>query len=318
MTAALAVLDLVRAHHDMSYALPRELLSRPLACIEIIPERHLTRRTPAPARFFGYDEYLARMVGKVFPLSLPDPVRRQRALQVYRFCMWANRWGLCGSYDIDPLQLYPPYLLNLNLVFAASEGKPAFKRLLRIGAVSYVFSLHTEGMEGLIPIEPLPEPTRVYRVPDSLSRSYAIGRARVAGDLDALRLLIDPGFDFRREVVLPSGIPSAAEAGFSGESRIVVFEPDRVRIEARLNRPGHVVLIDAYDPDWRATVDGREVALLRANVAFRAVAVPAGTHVVEMRYRPRALPLGLGLSAAAVILGLGLMLRSQLGRAVPP
>ena len=65
-------------------------------------------------------------------------------------------------------------------------------------------------------------------------------------------------------------------------------------------------------------MDGHEAALLRANVAFRAVAVPAGTHVVEMRYRPRALPLGLGLSATAVILGLGLMLRSRLGRTVSP
>jgi hypothetical protein len=310
VVATLAVFDLVRTHHDMSYALPRELLSRPLACIEAIPERHLTR-------FFGYDEYLARMVGKVFPLSLPDPVRRERALQVYRFCQWANRWGLCGSYDIDPLQLYPPYLLNLNLVFAASEGKPAFERLLRIGAVSYVFSLHTEGMEGLTPVEPLPEPTRVYRVPDPLSRSYVVGGARVAGDLDALRLLIDPGFDFRREVVLPSGTPRAAEAGFSGESGIVSFEPDRVRIEARLNRPGYVVLVDAYDPDWRATVDGQEATLLRANVAFRAVAISAGTHVVEMTYRPRALPLGLGVSAAALVLGLGLLVRSRLGSAGP-
>jgi hypothetical protein len=36
-------------------------------------------------------------------------------------------------------------------------------------------------------------------------------------------------------------------------------------------------------------------------VAFRAVVVPAGRHVVEMVYRPRAASLGLAVSAAAVL-----------------
>ncbi len=175
-----------------------------------------------------------------------------------------------------------------------------------------MFSLHREGLEGLTPVEPLPEPTRLYRVPETLPRAYTVGGARVAAELDALRLLIDPRFDFRTAVVLPSGIASSPDPAFAGESRIEAFTPDRVRIAARLNRSGYVVLVDAYDPHWRVTVDGRAAPLLRANVAFRAVAVPAGTHVVEMTYRPRSLRLGLTVSAAALALGLVLIVRSRL------
>ena len=38
-------------------------------------------------------------------------------------------------------------------------------------------------------------------------------------------------------------------------------------------------------PGWRASVDGREAEMYRANYAWRAVFVPAGEHVVEFNYR---------------------------------
>jgi len=40
--------------------------------------------------------------------------------------------------------------------------------------------------------------------------------------------------------------------------------------------------------------------LLRANVAFQAVAVPGGHHVIDLRYRPATLPWGLVLTGLAV------------------
>lgn len=300
--AALAVIDVVGIHHDLIPSLPRDVLSRPLACVEVIPQRHRSR-------YFAFDEFTAVARGKAYP-SLADAGKRETALQAYRFCMGANRWGMCGSYDMDPLHLYPLYLNQLNLVFAAAEGTPALARLLRVGAVSHVFSLHEEGLDELAPLAGLPEPTRVYRVPGSLPRAYAVSGARVAPDLDALRVLIDPGFDPSREIVLPSGPAAPVEPAFSADVRVPSLLHDRVRIEARLSRPGYVVLVDAYDPDWRATVDGSPAPLLRANVAFRAVPVPAGAHVVEMRYRPRSARVGALVSVAALAVAVVPMART--------
>ena len=62
-------------------------------------------------------------------------------------------------------------------------------------------------------------------------------------------------------------------------------------------------------PGWRAFVDGRDAALQRANVGFRAVNVPAGVHVVELVYRPRGLWMGLALSAGAAALVIGALLK---------
>jgi uncharacterized membrane protein YfhO len=85
---------------------------------------------------------------------------------------------------------------------------------------------------------------------------------------------------------------------------VVGLSADRVRIEAELNEPGVVVLVDTYDPGWRVTVDGQRAPLLRANVAFRGVAVPAGRHVIEQVYRPWTVLAGLGTSAAALLAGI--------------
>jgi uncharacterized membrane protein YfhO len=60
-----------------------------------------------------------------------------------------------------------------------------------------------------------------------------------------------------------------------------------VELEAEMEGAGHVLMLDAWDPGWRASVDGEPVPMLRADVAFRAVQVPAGRHRVSLVYRPR-------------------------------
>jgi uncharacterized membrane protein YfhO len=77
-----------------------------------------------------------------------------------------------------------------------------------------------------------------------------------------------------------------------------------------------VVLVDTWDPGWKVTVDGREAPLLRANVAFRGVALPAGRHVVEQVYRPPSILLGLAVSAVALAAGVACAARFAL--ASPP
>ena len=49
---------------------------------------------------------------------------------------------------------------------------------------------------------------------------------------------------------------------------------------------GFVVLNDIWHPWWRATVDGVDAEILKANVLFRAVQVPAGTHKVRFSFKP--------------------------------
>jgi hypothetical protein len=72
-------------------------------------------------------------------------------------------------------------------------------------------------------------------------------------------------------------------------------------LEVTTAAPALLVVTDSYDPGWRAWIDGTPAPIYPANVAFRGVFVPAGTHTVEMTYSP---PGGRLLQALPVIVGL--------------
>lgn len=68
-------------------------------------------------------------------------------------------------------------------------------------------------------------------------------------------------------------------------------------------RPATLVVRDGYAEGWTARVDGRPAPLTLHPPRYRAVAVPAGTSVVALQYRPPRLGRGLlvALAAAAIV-----------------
>ena len=62
-----------------------------------------------------------------------------------------------------------------------------------------------------------------------------------------------------------------------------------------------------YKRGWKAYIDGKEVAIKRADYAFRAIVVPGGTHAVSFVYQPTSFMLGLAGSGIGVLGLLGLV-----------
>jgi hypothetical protein len=222
-------------------------------------------------------------------------------------------FGLYASYDQDLLGLYPAYLADLVASVERAAGTPAYRRLLELGGVSQVASLDARGLEGLDFVRELPTPLvlplRLSRVPAPLPRTYVVGDARVAEGESARRALEAPSFDPRHEVVLALGPESHAPPDFTGTSQVLALRADVVLLQATANAPGFVVLLDTFDPGWRALVDGRSAPVLRANEAFRAVPIPEGRHLVELRYRPTSVVVGVVVSAATWLACLVLFVR---------
>ena len=69
-----------------------------------------------------------------------------------------------------------------------------------------------------------------------------------------------------------------------------------VDFDIACSAPTLAVIAQTYFHNWQAEVDGRSVPLLRANVAFQSVQVPAGNHHIHLYYRDRAFEIGAAIS----------------------
>ena len=146
----------------------------------------------------------------------------------------------------------------------------------------------------------------IFEVAGALPRVRLFGRWEIStNDTATLARLRDPGFDPTTSVILANAPGVTPDAGAAeGEATILEYSPKRLVVKTR--SPAARVLLDnaRWHEDWKATIDGSPVPILRANHILRAVPVPPGEHTVEFRFLPDTRPLW--VSVSAVMVGLGL------------
>ena len=148
---------------------------------------------------------------------------------------------------------------------------------------------------------------RVYRNSRALPRAYMVQRILMAADSDeAAQLLQSPDFDPAAEVILegikvrpepPGRIPATVEW--------LDRTPGHLKLRVSAQKRGILVLSETNYPGWEATVDGTPTEILHANLAFRALPVYEGSHLVEFHFRPESVRKG-GLGTALLFLVGGL------------
>jgi hypothetical protein len=125
----------------------------------------------------------------------------------------------------------------------------------------------------------------VYENPRALPRVMLVGDWRHADFEEMLQSGLWPA-DPRRTVLLEKPPGQLVPGGNGGEARIVRYRNTEVAIETVADAPSFLVLNDVWHPWWRVCVDGAAADMLKANVLFRAVAVPAGRHTVRFLFHP--------------------------------
>jgi hypothetical protein len=143
----------------------------------------------------------------------------------------------------------------------------------------------------------------VARLPRESSRATVHTSWREVRDLDeALQRVLDPSFDPAEEVVL-EGDPGIPRSPIPSPPRRAGFQWTGVgsaEVEVDAPAAGLLLVRNAYDPGWEATVDGREATVLPADFILQAVPVPAGRHTVRLRYHDPWVGYGLLGSSAAI------------------
>jgi uncharacterized membrane protein YfhO len=70
----------------------------------------------------------------------------------------------------------------------------------------------------------------------------------------------------------------------------------------RLDQKSLLILQTPFDRGWRAFQDEQAVPVLKADIGLLGVALDAGQHKIELRYRNPALFFGLAITMAASLL----------------
>jgi hypothetical protein len=100
---------------------------------------------------------------------------------------------------------------------------------------------------------------------------------------------------------LPSFSPTRNDPGDSAPA-LIRFLRNSYALEFDAPRVGLIYCSESYCAGWKALVNGREVPIVPANYAFRAIEVPKGHVSVVFSYSPPGLRVGTWISAASAVL----------------
>jgi hypothetical protein len=95
------------------------------------------------------------------------------------------------------------------------------------------------------------------------------------------------------------------------------YNVNSVEMKVIAPRRGLLYWVDGYDKDWRAYVNGAEVPIARANLNFKAIALPAGESRVRFTFEPADFKVALwAFYGLAVLASLGAAASWLLGKAM--
>jgi hypothetical protein len=139
---------------------------------------------------------------------------------------------------------------------------------------------------------------------DYMAKATFVPGAEIIPDDEAqLARLKDPAWNPRQTVLLAAPTPTADPENTgtaAAKTDLRAYGTRRIEVEVQSAAPGYVLINDAWDPDWSATVNDKPAPILRADFLLRAVPVPAGDSAVKLAYSAHYRVGGLRLPCVAV------------------
>ena len=133
----------------------------------------------------------------------------------------------------------------------------------------------------------------VIRNQQALPRAFIASSVIYSSSVaNALSWFMDPKSNYRLQVAINAKVNDFTQH-LSNTPRefipaeIKLYSPNRVLIKTNNNDNGLLVLTDAFDPGWRAWVNGKEKPIYRVNGLVRGVAISSGENFIEFRYLPK-------------------------------
>jgi hypothetical protein len=274
-----------------------------------------SRSDQFPGRVFGYDPSLrAVQDGQtvLYRHEFANPGTRELSVN--------NRAILLGLHDIqgyNPIQVqrYVEFMTALNghpqdyhdaNVFPAGLSSPLLDilnvRYIVVPADTPAWQTDIRWLIERFPIVYQDSQVLVLVNLGALPRAWIVHQIRQVGPGEALDMLANGLVDPQRTALMEQAPPLTAPPIDQALDKVLIQEhqPDLIRAQATTRSPGMVVFSEIYDPGWHASVDGKPVPVHLVNHVMRGIALPAGTHEIELRYQTPGLLIGTAITGLTI------------------
>jgi hypothetical protein len=149
---------------------------------------------------------------------------------------------------------------------------------------------------------------KIYKNLKMLPHAYLISQCKVVkSEKEYKEILVSKTFDPEKIVLLDEEPKNFAcvENTLKDKQKpvtIVAYESNSVELSVNSSERRLLFLSDSYYPGWKATINGKNTEILRANYLFRAIIVEPGENEVIFEYDPLSFKLGLIISTITVLI----------------
>jgi hypothetical protein len=160
---------------------------------------------------------------------------------------------------------------------------------------------------------------RLYENQSPLPRFFLVWSVTILPDREAVRqVILNRTADLSQTILLNSqtDLPFNApdpdcQENFFPEVITKKYALNEIILETTASCAAYLSTSEVMYPGWRAQIDGTNVPVLTANLAFRALAVPAGKHEIRFKFIPASLFSGGLVSFLALAFAIRLWLYSS-------
>lgn len=140
---------------------------------------------------------------------------------------------------------------------------------------------------------------QIYQNKNVLPRIALFGSYRVEdSSKKIIDTLYDPNFDFQKTVIIEDQLPEGYYIKPDSKKSMydILYTPNQITLKTNSTQDQLLFISDNFFPGWKATVNGEDTQIIRANYTFRAVPLKAGTNSVRLYYSPESFRIGLWIS----------------------
>lgn len=207
-----------------------------------------------------------------------------------------NAW----LYNASGYDNAPPQRIVELYAYPARPGRVQARKVGPLNAAAIAFSSNS----GIITPDSVFVPATRF-----LPRFSLFRKAIVETDPKTELSILNAAEPLPYDTILLEKAPRPLPLPGSGKVTLLREELNGMELAVESTAPTLVYIGDTWADGWTASVNDRPAEILRANYAFRAVAVEAGRSIVRMEYRARGLKTGFALALAGLALAAFLIVK---------